>query len=133
MARSVRRGIPGTIAVLSVAALLAVCCSSTSVAATRPTSKPKLAGIWSGKYSGSYSGTFTLHWRLTGSKLRGSINLSNPHGTYGITGSVHRNAIQFGAVGAGATYTGSVVGKTMSGHYKTGNGGSGSWSAHKTS
>jgi hypothetical protein len=133
MHRSLRHGTPRVIAVLSVAALLAVCCSSTSIGATGPAAKPKLAGIWSGRYSGAYSGTFTLHWRLTGTKLRGSIALSNPHGTYGITGSVHRNAIQFGAVGAGATYTGSVFGTSMSGHYKTGNGGSGSWSAHKTS
>jgi hypothetical protein len=45
---------------------------------------------------------------------------------------VQGSAIRFGAVGAGATYTGSVSGKSMSGRYKTPQGG-GPWSAHKTS
>ena len=46
--------------------------------------------------------------------------LSNPRGTYPINGSVKGSAIMFGAVGAGATYTGSVSGTSMSGRYKTG-------------
>ena len=92
----------------------------------------KLAGTWSGHYSGAFSGTFTLHWRQAGSSLRGSIKLSNPGGNYSITGSVHGRAIKFGAVGAGATYTGSVSGKSMSGSYKSPQGG-GKWSARKTS
>jgi hypothetical protein len=120
------------IPVLSVAAVLAVCLGGTSLAA-QTSSSTKLAGTWSGKYSGAYSGTFTLRWRQTGPALRGSIKLSNPPGTYRITGSVHRNAITFGAVGAGATYTGSVVGSSMSGHYKVAGGAGGSWSAHKVS
>ena len=77
-------------------------------------------------------GEFTLQWTQSRSSLHGSITLSNPHGKYPITGTVHGKAIQFGAVGAGATYTGSVSGKSMSGSYKTGKGG-GKWSAHKTS
>ena len=104
----------------------------TSVAKAAPAANSTLAGTWSGRYSGAFSGTFTLHWTKWGSKLRGSIALSNPHGKYGINGSVQGRAIRFGAVGAGATYTGSVSGKSMSGSYKTAQGG-GTWSAHKTS
>ena len=89
---------------------------------------------WKGSYSGSYSGTFTIHWRLKASgALTGKITLSRPQGTYGISGKVRGFAITFGAVGAGATYTGSVSGSSMSGKYKTGDGGSGHWNAHKTS
>ena len=111
-----------------VTVLAVVVCSVTAFAAAG--SSTSVAGTWSGKYSGAYSGTFRLHWRLTGSTLRGSIALSNPHGTYAINGSVHRNAIKFGTVGAGATYTGSVFGTKMSGSYKS-PGGGGTWSAHK--
>jgi hypothetical protein len=106
-------------------------CSATTALAGRNASTG-IAGTWSGKYSGAYSGTFTLRWRLVGSTLRGTIALSNPHGSYGITGSVHRGAIKFGVVRVGATYTGTVFGKTMSGGYKT-PGGGGKWSAHKVS
>lgn len=116
--------------VLWAAALLAACWSTAAIAASSST--PHLAGTWSGHYSGAYSGTFKLHWTQSGSRLRGSIKLSSPRGTYGINGSVHGSAITFGAVGAGATYTGSVSGKSMSGRYKTRNGG-GPWSARKTS
>ena len=119
---------------LWVAALLAVVCSSASIASGTSASNAKLGGIWSGSYSGSYAGTFTIHWRQKSSgALTGTITLSRPHGTYGISGKVRGFAITFGAVGAGATYTGSVSGSSMSGHYKTGDGGSGHWSAHKTS
>ena len=111
---------------------------SISVAGAVPTAKPKtvhkvtLAGTWSGQYSGAYSGTFTLHWKQTGSKLIGSITLSSPPGKYGVSGSVNGKAINFGTVGAGATYTGSVSGNSMSGNYKSRPAG-GTWSAHKTS
>ena len=121
----------GTALAVSVAVLLTVCAGG-SRAIAADGSSTSVAGTWSGKYSGAYAGTFTLHWRQTGSKLRGSIALSNPHGTFVITGSVSGKAINFGAVGAGATYTGSVSGRSMSGHYRTAKGG-GSWSAHKTS
>lgn len=133
MHRSPWRGIALVIPVLSVAAVVAVASSSASIAAgTSSSSTPKLAGTWSGTYSGAYSGTFKLRWRQTRSSLRGSITLSSPPGTYSITGSAHGTTIAFGAVGAGATYTGSVSGRSMSGHYKTAMGG-GRWSAHKTS
>ncbi|HEY7208346.1 MAG TPA: hypothetical protein VH416_08890 [Gaiellaceae bacterium] len=115
--------------ILSVAALLAVCGSSTVAAAS--SSKPHLAGTWTGHYSGAYSGKFTIHWKQTGSRLSGSITLSNPPGKYSINGAVSGSSIKFGAVGAGATYTGSVSGKSMSGKYKTRKG-PGAWSARKT-
>ena len=101
----------------------------------KPKPKPKLlhlAGTWSGKYSGGYTGTFTIHWTQKGSKLTGTIKLSSPPGTFNINGSVHGSAINFGAVSAGATYTGSVSDKSMSGHYTAAPKG-GSWSATKTS
>lgn len=140
-----RRRVPLAIPVFWVA-LLAICCSgaiATAAVAPSPTpksklqAKPKLGGTWSGKYGGAFSGTFTLHWRQSRwskrgvARLRGSITLSNPGGTYGISGSVHGKAIKFGAVGVGATYTGSVSGKSMSGSYKTPQGG-GKWSAKKS-
>lgn len=125
-----RRRISRLVPVLSVAIVVAICCSATAFAAVSA-SRPQLAGTWSGKYSGAYSGTFTLRWTQSGSRLGGSITLSNPRGKYGISGSVHGSAITFGAVGAGATYTGSVSGRSMSGRYKTAQGG-GPWSAHKT-
>lgn len=128
--RRVQRMIP----VLGIAALLAIGYGGTAAIASVGSSTPHLAGTWSGRYGGAFSGTFTLRWRQSGSRLRGSIALSKPRGTYSITGSVHGTAITFGAVGAGATYTGSVsgTGKSMSGHYKS-PGGGGSWNAHKTS
>ena len=122
-------------------ALLVTAIGASSAIAAVSSSKPhpskhhpkptSLAGTWSGHYSGAFSGTFTLHWTKTGSHLSGSITLSYPSGTYGINGSVHGSAINFGAVGAGATYTGKVSGKSMSGNYESPKGG-GTWSAHKT-
>jgi hypothetical protein len=111
---------------------------SISVAGAVPPAKPKtvhkvtLAGTWSGQYSGAYSGTFTLHWAQRGSKLIGTITLSSPQGKYGVNGTVSGKTINFGTVGAGASYTGSVSGNTMSGTYKSVPAG-GTWSAHKTS
>ena len=117
-------------AVLWLAALLALSGGAVAIGATA--SSTSLAGTWTGKYSGAYAGTFRLRWSLNGSKLVGSIALSNPRGTFPINGSVTRGKIKFGVVGAGATYRGTVVGKSMSGTYLTGRGG-GSWSAHKVS
>ena len=121
---------------IGIVAAVALCSAATAVAAqktTPPTRVPQLGGIWSGSYSGTVSGTFSLHWKQTGSKLTGTINLSTPKGSYGITGSVHQGGgISFGAVTVGATYTGSVSNhaKSMSGKWTSGQGG-GSWSAHK--
>jgi hypothetical protein len=115
-----------------VAAVLVLCSSGTTAFAGVSSSRLHLAGTWSGKYSGAYSGRFTLRWTQSGSRLIGSITLSNPSGKYGISGRVHGSAITFGAVAAGATYTGSVSGTSMSGGYRTAKG-PGTWSAHKTS
>ena len=124
------------IAALSVAALLAVCVSSSATAGVTKSSTKQhaitsIAGKWSGAYSGAFTGTFKLHWTKSGSKLTGSITLSNPAGTYHVTGSVNHGKIAFGAVGVGAAYTGTWNGKKMSGHYTSPKGG-GAWSAHKT-
>jgi hypothetical protein len=99
--------------------------------ATAAAARPTIAGTWKGKYSGPYSGTFTLTWRQSRTRLTGTIKLSNPPGRYPITGSVNGQKIKFGAVGAGATYTGTWVGNSMSGHYKV-PGATGSWSATRS-
>ena len=121
-----------------IAVVLALSCSasvalgSTSVNAKTKPKHTSIAGTWSGSYSGAFTGTFTLHWTQRESTLHGSITLTSPKGKYGINGSVHKGKISFGVVGAGATYTGSWSGTSMSGSYKSPEGG-GSWSAHKTS
>jgi hypothetical protein len=117
-------------ALLWLAAVVAACCFA-AVAVGAAGSTPKLAGTWSGKYSGAVSGTFTLTWTQTRSRLKGTIRLSRPAGTYGISGLITNSGIRFGAVKVGATYTGSVTGLlTMSGTWMSPQGG-GSWSAHK--
>ncbi len=120
------------IPVVCVGACLAVVCSATALGARSSVRPSPIAGTWSGTYGGAFSGTFTLHWRQIRSRLVGSIALSKPQGTYDISGSVTRGKIKFGVVAVGAKYSGSVVGKTMSGRYHTPQGG-GDWSAHKTS
>jgi opacity protein-like surface antigen len=114
------------------AALLALACCSTAVAAagSRAATKTKLAGTWKGHYSGAVAGHFTIHWQKTGSRLHGTITLSKPKGKYGIGGSVHRGKIKFGAVSVGAKYKGKVRGSSMSGTWTSPEGG-GSWSATK--
>jgi hypothetical protein len=96
----------------------------------RKSKAPAVAGTWSGQYSGAFSGTFTLNWTKNGKNLRGTIKLSNPSGSYTCTGKIEGSKLTFGAVGAGARYTGSISGASMSGSYTTGRGG-GSWSATK--
>jgi hypothetical protein len=125
-----RRRIPIAAAV-SALALLALAGGVT--AATNRGATPHLSGSWSGKYSGAVSGTFTLTWTQNArGRLTGAIKLSKPAGKYPITGSVSRGTIKFGAVGVGATYTGSASasGLKMSGNWKSGPGG-GTWNAHK--
>lgn len=123
-----RRGTRG--AILWLAAVVAACCSA-AVAVGSAGSTPRLAGTWSGRYSGAVSGTFTLTWTETRSRLKGTIHLSQPAGTYGISGLITNSGIRFGAVKVGATYKGSVTGlRTMSGTWTSPQGG-GSWSAHK--
>jgi hypothetical protein len=116
--------------VLPVAVFLAVCCTAAAIAGT-PT-RSTLPGTWTGSYGGAFSGTFTIHWRLIGTRLVGRITLSRPAGNYGISGSLIRGGgIRFGVVGAGATYKGTVSGKTMSGTYHSPQG-DGTWSAKKS-
>jgi hypothetical protein len=144
-------------AALSVATAMAVGCGSSSTAtnttnpgAAAPTTNPgaaaptstaaapptaQLSGTWSGHYSGAYQGTFTLTWQQAGSNLSGTIKLSAPAQTLGITGNVRGTTIRFGAVG-GVTYSGSVSGNSMSGTYQVpgqGSAAGNSWSAVKTS
>ena len=94
----------------------------------------ELGGTWTGSYHGSkFSGSFTLNWTQSGTKLNGSLKLTDPSGTYTCTGTITGSSIQFGAVSVGATYTGSVSsnGKSMSGNWKSPED-SGSWSASKS-
>ena len=129
-------------AALSVTAVVAIGGATSGVAAAKtkhhahkPARKAlQLGGTWTGKYTGGkYSGNFTLSWKQTGTKLSGSLKLSNPSGSYDCTGTINGSSIQFGAVSVGATYTGSVSnnGKSMSGNWKSPVD-SGSWSATKS-
>jgi len=129
---SVRRRARLAVPALCVVALVATCCSVSASAAV-PSKRSALAGTWLGKYSGAFSGKFTLRWTQSGLKLSGSVTLSNPRGKYDITGALlPGGGIRFGVIKVGATYTGSVSGKSMSGTYKSPQGG-GSWSAKKIS
>jgi hypothetical protein len=124
------------IRLLSIAAVLAICCTGTALAARSSAGshraiETKLGGKWKGHYSGAVSGHFTIRWKQTETALSGTISLSNPKGTYGIDGSVKRHKkIKFGAVSVGATYKGTWKGSKMSGTWSSPQGG-GSWSAHK--
>jgi hypothetical protein len=142
---SLRRRLPLLSLALPVSAAITICCgNSIATAASSPTAGAPasnvraaggpLSGTWSGRYSGAYHGTFTLRWTQSGSQLSGTIKLStSPNAKPSIKGTVHGSTIRFGTVGSAAiTYSGSVSGKSMSGHYQT-PGGGGSWSAHKTS
>jgi hypothetical protein len=136
---SLRRRLRRSSLALPIFAAIAVCCSSSVASAAGVTasqgraSRNPLTGTWSGRYTGAYHGSFTLHWTQSGSKLSGTIHLSNPNSQPNITGTVRRSTIRFGTVGSAAiVYSGSVSGKSMSGTYHT-PGGGGSWSAHKTS
>ena len=122
---------------LWIAALLALACSGTALAAASASSShvatnSSLAGKWKGHYGGAVSGHFTINWKQTGSRLHGTITLSNPRGKYDIGGSVSRGKIKFGAVSVGAKYKGTLRGTSMSGTWTSPQGG-GSWSAHKVS
>lgn len=121
-----------TVVVLGTTVVASAAPTAPQTHSAKPRHRSTLAGTWSGQYSGAFSGTFTLHWTQSGTKLSGTITLSSPKGKYGITGSVRGSVIHFGAVGVGATYTGSASGKSMSGTWKSPQGG-GAWSAQKTS
>jgi hypothetical protein len=108
---------------------------ATKAPASHSTAPGALSGTWSGHYSGAYSGSFTVKWKQTGSRLHGTIKLSNPGDTLPINGTVNGSSISFGTVGSTAiTYEGTVSGSSMSGSYKvhSTNGSSGGpWSAAK--
>ena len=108
---------------------------ATSAPASSAAAAGQLSGKWSGRYSGAYNGTFVLRWRQSGSKLGGHIHLSAPATTLVIHGTVHGNTIRFGTVGSAAiTYSGTVSGSSMSGHYAVHNASGptgGPWSASK--
>ena len=131
---SLRCGIPRRLAALWIGALLVLACCGTAFAgsSSHAATASKLAGKWTGHYGGAVSGHFTIHWKKTGSRLHGNITLSRPQGTYGISGSVKKGKIKFGAVSVGAKYKGKVRGTTMSGTWTSPQGG-GSWSATKAS
>jgi hypothetical protein len=133
LSRRITRRLPA----LWVAALLALGCCGTALAAAtthhHPKPKSQLAGKWKGSYSGAFSGHFTIHWTQTGRKLNGTIKLSNPNGKYAIDGSVRAHKkLKFGAVSVGAKYKGTWRGSSMSGTWTSPQGG-GSWSATKSS
>lgn len=119
---------------LGVVVALILCVAGLATMAEARSSTLHLGGKWTGTYSGAYSGSFTIKWIQSGSKLSGTIDLSNPKGNYGITGSVSGTAIHFGAVTAGAKYSGTVArsGASMGGTYTAGTGGTGHWSAKKS-
>jgi hypothetical protein len=119
---------------LWIAALLALTCCGTALGTASvhhpPKPKSRLTGKWTGSYGGAVSGTFTIHWKQNGSKLKGTIKLSNPRGTYAIGGSIKKGKLKFGAVSVGAKYKGTFNGTSMSGTWTSPEGG-GSWSASK--
>jgi hypothetical protein len=111
--------------------------SAAATQAAAPASSPagagSLTGSWSGQYSGNFSGTFSLTWTESGSKLHGTIHISNPDQTMPINGTVSGGSIQFGTVGSTAiTYSGSVSGSSMSGTYQVGGSPGGPWSASQS-
>ena len=105
---------------------------ATKVAATTPKADSALSGTWSGQYTGSYNGTFTVRWHQSGSRLHGTIHISNPSNTLPINGIVDGSAIRFGTLGSTViTYSGTVSGRSMSGTYKVNGGSGGPWNASK--
>jgi len=139
-ASSLRRRFPMLAVTLSVAVVVlgapigGVATAKTSHHSHKPRAILELGGTWSGNYHGSrFSGSFTLNWTQTGTKLSGSLKLSDPSGTYNCTGTINGSSIHFGAVSVGANYTGSVSnkGRSMSGNW-TSPVDSGSWSASKS-
>jgi hypothetical protein len=133
-----RRRIKGRLPALWVAAVLALACCGTALAAhassrSNAAIQTNLGGKWKGTYGGAVSGHFTIRWKQTGTTLHGTIKLSTPSGKYTIDGGVRGKKIKFGALTVGATYKGKLHGTTrMSGTWTSASGG-GSWSAHKVS
>ena len=134
-AQPLRRRLPA----LWIAALLALACCGTALAATSthhhpPKPKSKLAGKWKGTYSGAVSGHFTIHWTQTGRKLSGHDQALEPERQvrHRRQRAAHKK-LKFGAVSVGAKYKGVWNGSTgMSGTWTSPQGG-GNWSASKSS
>ena len=134
--------VPTTLALLlgacgssSAAPATSVATPTVASAASNTPAALNLSGTWSGTWQDTSpdtaTGTFTLTWTQTQSRLKGTIKLSKPAGTYGISGAVTSSGIRFGAVKVGATYKGKVTGLlSMSGTWASPQGG-GSWSAHR--
>ena len=128
MHRFRRHTIPRLLPALVVSALLAACATA-SIASATTSSPAGLGGTWSGTLQ--RIAPRHVHHPLEAGARTGRCTARSrsraPHGTYPINGKVNRNVISFGAVGVGATYSGSVSfsGKSMSGHWKSGDGGSG--------
>jgi hypothetical protein len=107
--------------------------------AAPPSKHASLSGKWSGSYSGSFNGTFELTWAQSGKDLSGTIMISGFNNVpTSIHGTVKGVSIQFGTVGSESiTYSGSVLGTSMSGTWQIQGGGrtmgSGSWKASKSS
>lgn len=110
--------------------------SSAAPATSAPASTASssgLSGTWHGQYGGAYAGTFVVHWRQSGPDLSGRIHISNPSTTLPIHGKVADGSIRFGTVGSyRISYTGTVSGGSMSGHWQlNGPGTGGTWSASR--
>ena len=133
---STRRTAFPIVAIACLVGAIAVFLGGTGATAATRAPASGLSGSWSGTYGGAYSGTFKVHWTQSGSALHGSIWITYKGSTAKttVTGKLNGADIKFGAVGpvGTITYTGSVSGSSMSGHYTTPSGG-GNWSAHKTS
>jgi hypothetical protein len=108
--------------------------SATSTpAAAAASSSSGLSGTWHGQYGGAYAGTFVLHWHQSGADLSGRIHISNPSSTLPVHGKLAGGSIRFGTVGSyRISYSGTVSGSSMSGHWQlNGPGTGGNWSASK--
>jgi hypothetical protein len=107
--------------------------TSTPAAAAAASSSSGLSGTWHGQYGGAYTGTFVLHWHQSGAGLSGRIHISNPSSALPVHGKLAGGSIRFGTVGSyRISYSGTVSGSSMSGHWQlNGPGTGGNWSASK--
>ena len=105
--------------------------TSTPASAAAASSSSGLSGTWHGQYGGAYAGTFVLHWHQSSADLSGRIHISNPSSTLPVHGKLAGGSIRFGTVGSyRISYSGTVSGSSMSGHWQlNGPGTGGNWSA----
>ncbi|HEY7401068.1 MAG TPA: hypothetical protein VH989_09245 [Actinomycetota bacterium] len=99
-----------------------------------------LSGTWSGTWTNTTpnnaNGSFTIEWVQSGSDLAGTISIAGTPCLDGgdITGEIHGDAIEFGAVNGqvAVQYEGTLHGDSMSGTYTTKCGDAeGTWKASK--